>query len=112
MEDEDAELDFLRRHKRFASEIERSSVDTWMQSNVCGDLESERDAYLFLSRCGHRFGLTMKCNGCKCNLDNLSYRFPRYRCLECRDMELCWNCYIKEDEPNGHEISHRITDMG
>ena len=109
MEDEDAELDFLRRHKRFASEIERSSVDTWIQSNLCEDLESERDVYLFLSRCGHRFGLTMKCNGCKCNL---SYRFPRYRCLECRDMELCWNCYIKEDEPNGHEISHRITDMG
>ena len=108
MQDEFAELDLLRRHKRFASEIEKSSVDTWIQSSISKDLENKRDAHLFLSRCGHRFGLLGKCSGCKVNLHQDSYR---YRCLECRDMELCWNCYIKEEELNGHAASHRIIDM-
>ena len=96
MQDEIAELDLLRRHKSFASEIERSSADTWMQSNISKDFESERDAYLF-----------GKCNGCKVNLDYIS---NSCRCLQCKDMELCFDCYIKEEDINGHATSHRMID--
>lgn len=106
MQDEIAELNILRRHKSFASEIERSSVDTWMQSNISKDFESERDAYLFLSKCFRRFGLFGKCNGCKVNLD---YKSHRYRCLQCRDMELCSKCYDEEEESSGHLTSHRMV---
>lgn len=107
MQDEIAELDLLRRHKSFASEIERSSVHTWMQSKISKDFESERDAYLFLSRCFHRFDLFGKCNGCKVNLH---YTSNSYRCLQCKDMELCFDCYIKEEDINGHATSHRMID--
>ena len=105
MQDETAELDLLRRHKIFALEIERSSVDTWIQNSISKDFESERDAHLFLSRCSRRFHLLRKCNGCKVNLHWAS---PAYRCLDCRDMEFCLFCYIKEEEPDGHATSHRM----
>ena len=108
MQDETAELDLLRRHKIFALEIERSSVDTWIQNSISEDFESERDAHLFLSRCSSRFPLVRKCNGCRVNLHQ---RSTAYRCLECRDMEFCFSCYINEEEPDGHATSHRMIDM-
>ena len=50
LRDENAELEFLRRHKKFTSEIKTFSVLTWLQNGAFGDFESERDAQLCLSR--------------------------------------------------------------
>lgn len=46
--DEAAELKFLRRHKNFILEIEKSSADTWIQSKTFKDFDSEQDGLLCL----------------------------------------------------------------
>lgn len=104
--DEVAELELLRRHKSFISEIERSSADTWIRSGIFRDFESERDAYLCLSRCSSRPGFEMKCNSCSKKVNS---KTKRYRCLDCKDMNLCGDCYMKGEEPNDHTNSHRIV---
>ena len=102
LQDEIAELNFLRRHKSFILEIESSSAEKWIQSGTFKGFESERDAYLCLSRCSSNFVSSRKCNGCDQNSS-------KYRCLQCRDMELCSKCYDEEEESSGHLTSHRMV---
>ena len=65
MQDETAELEFLRRHKSFISEIKKSvSAKRWIQNCTVKGFESERDGYLCLSRHPLKLGLGTECNGC------------------------------------------------
>ena len=108
MQDEMAELKLLRRHKDFLSEIESSSADTWIRNGTFKDFESERDAYLCLSRCSPKLGLSRRCTGCN---KFLHAQIPKYRCLECKDMEICGDCYHKGEEPSGHSTNHRMVNL-
>ena len=105
--DEFAELEFLRRHKNFISEIERSSAEKWKQGKTFRDFVSEQDGYLCLTRGSDRLGLTRICQAC--NIINEEYE--GIRCLDCKDMELCSKCYEKEEKPDGHKKSHRMVKL-
>ena len=104
--DKNAELEFLRRHKKFISEIKTFSVLTWLQNGAFGDFESERDAQLCLSRNSHQLGFLIKCDGCLKDILGI-----KYRCLECRDMDLCLNCNQRLAIPVGHEHFHKMAEM-
>ena len=104
--DKNAELEFLRRHKKFTSEIKTFSVLTWLQNGAFGDFESERDAQLCLSRNSHQLGFLIKCDGCLKDILGI-----KYRCLECRDMDLCLNCNQRLAIPVGHEHFHKMAEM-
>ena len=108
MQDEIAELKLLRRHKSFMSEIESCSVDTWIQNGTFKDFESERDAYLCLSRCSPKLGLSRNCSGCS---KILNAYIPKYRCLECKDVEICGDCYSRGEEPSGHSTNHKMVSL-
>ena len=104
--DKNAELEFLRRHKKFTSEIKTFSVLTWLQNGAFRDFESERDAQLCLSRNSHQLGFLSKCDGCLKDILGI-----KYRCLECRDMDLCLNCNQRLAIPVGHEHFHKMAEM-
>ena len=104
--DKNAELEFLRRHKKFTSEIKTFSVLTWLQNGAFGDFESERDAQLCLSRNSHQLGFLSKCDGCLKDILGI-----KYRCLECRDVDLCLNCNQRLAIPVGHEHFHKMAEM-
>ena len=104
--DKNAELEFLRRHKKFTLEIKTFSVLTWLQNGAFGDFESERDAQLCLSRNSHQLGFLSKCDGCLKDILGI-----KYRCLECRDVDLCLNCNQRLAIPVGHEHFHKMAEM-
>ena len=106
LRDENAELEFLRRHKKFTSEIKTSSALTWLQNGVFGDFESERDAQLCLSRNSHQLGFYSKCDGCHKDILGI-----KYRCLECRDMDLCDFCNQRVTILVGHEHHHKMAEL-
>ena len=106
MQDENAELKFLRRHKDFIAEIKRSSTDTWIQNVTFKDFESECDAYLCLSRCPRKLGLVKECHSCDTIL--AIYRLT-YRCLECKDVDICSDCYFRGEKLSGHSTNHRMV---
>ena len=106
IKDKNAELEFLRRHKKFTSEIKTFSVLTWLQNGAFGDFESERDAQLCLSRNSHQLGFLSKCDGCLKDILGI-----KYRCLECRDVDLCLNCNQRLAIPVGHEHFHKMAEM-
>ena len=105
--DEAAELEFLKRHKNFILEIEKSSADTWIQSKTFKDFDSEQDGLLCLTRGSDRLGLTRICHACNCITQ--FQKVPAVRCLNCKVTELCLKCYQDEKEPNGHKRSHRMV---
>ena len=100
------ELEFIWRHKRFLSEIKSASVSKWVRSGAFKNLESERDANLFLSRYSIQLGLNSLCRGCSANIKG-----RKYRCLDCRDMELCEDCYEERATPNDHAVSHVTAEL-
>ena len=104
--DKNAELEFLKRHKKFTLEIKTFSVLTWLQNGAFGDFESERDAQLCLSRNSHQLGFLSKCDGCLKDILGI-----KYRCLECRDVDLCLNCNQRLAIPVGHEHFHKMAEM-
>ena len=106
LRDENAELQFLRRHKNFTSEIKTFSVLTWLQNSAFGDFESERDAQLCLSRNSDQLGFFSKCDGCHNDILGI-----KYRCLECREMDLCEICNQRVTIPVGHEHDHKMAEL-
>lgn len=108
---EKAEIKFLKRHKRFLSEINtycdsNRPIWSWLQNSAFEDFESERDAKLCMSRTGKLFGTSGKYDGCR-NTINSMERI----CLECIDMYLCTNCYKRKIEPSGHANFHKMAEL-
>ena len=104
--DENAEVTFLRRHKNLLSEIKFYSASKWPRRGAFADFESEKDAELCLSRNSKQLGFFSKCDGCQRRITGI-----KYRCLECRDMDLCANCHQQRKVPLGHINSHQMAKL-
>ena len=104
--DENAEITFLRRHKNLLSEIKFYSASKWPRRGAFADFESEKDAELCLSRNSKQLGFFSKCDGCQRRITGI-----KYRCLECRDMDLCANCHQQRKVPLGHINSHQMAKL-
>ena len=103
---ENGELEFLGRHKKFILEIQKVSYGAWLNSGRFKDFESERDAYLFLSRYSKQLKISIKCNRCN---DDISKE--HVKCLECKDVELCGECHGSYQEPDGHVVTHTMVKL-
>ena len=105
--DESAEIEFLRRHKSYLSEIDvTSSTDAWLQSWEFEDVENERDVMLFVARNTEQLGCSPTCDGCETIIFGINYK-----CLECKDIDLCRRCYQRGKVPVGHASFHKMVEM-
>ena len=104
--DENAEIEFLRRHKNFLSEIKSYSASSWASRGAFEDLESERDAKLCLSRNSKQLGFFSKCDGCQRKITGI-----KYRCLVCKDTNLCSICHERRTVPLGHKSFHKMAEL-
>lgn len=100
------EIDFLRRHKSYLSEIQKYSASEWPRRDVSKDFDEERDKELCISRNIMQIGGFSICDECRTILLGL-----RFRCLECKDIDLCMNCYEQKAEPYGHSSSHNMAPL-
>ena len=96
----------MRRHKKFLSEIKYYSASKWPRRSASEDFESEKDAKLCLSRNSKQLGFFSKCDGCQRNIIGI-----KYRCLECKDMDLCKNCHERKTVPSGHARFHKMAEL-
>ena len=105
MQDEIAELKFLRRHKSVMSDVERFSFYKWLNNDPFKSCESEQDAYLLLSRYSIEPGQSRTCSSCN--------KMPKicYKCLECIDVGLCEICNDRGEEPKGHVAHHKMVEL-
>lgn len=82
------------------------SPEAWLKKRPLKDFESQRDAYLCLSRHPKDFHVRRKCSGCENSISG-----KHMRCLECRDVGLCRKCYEQGDEPNDHAACHIMANL-
>ena len=108
LRDENAEIEMLKRHKSFLSEFKTysGSILPWLRNIEFEDLESERDAWLCVSRNPRQLGTCGRCDGC-----NRKIKGIEYLCLECKDLALCGKCHQQRTEPLGHASFHKMAEL-
>ena len=96
----------MRRQKEIILEMQKVSFDAWLNSVELKDFESQRDAYLCLSRYSKQLKIRIKCNSCN------DYIFEeQVKCLECKDIDLCGECHGSYQEPGGHVVNHTMVKL-
>lgn len=70
------------------------------------DFESQRDAYLCLSRCSKQLKISIKCNSCNNDIFK-----EHVKCLECKDVDLCGECHGSYQEPGRHVVTHTMVKL-
>ena len=105
---EETELEMCKRHKRYFEEIKSIGIDVWkVQNSLLAQAEDvQRDINLFISRYSDQFEIKRICGGCSENIEE-----ERFRCLNCTDIDLCYNCYDGGIRPNEHLDSHEVIEF-
>ena len=86
--------------------MEEDSLEAWLQKCELGDFESQRDAYLCLARHPQELHVHRKCSGCKKSISG-----KHMRCLECKDVGLCYKCCKQGDARKDHKVTHEMVNL-
>ena len=102
MDEEEAEIEMCRRHKRYFKEAKVIGTHVWRKKNqFIEQVDIKRDISLFVARYSSKLGILFMCDGC---LEEI--RGSWYKCLHCIDMNLCANCCKTGRKPSGHFDLH------
>ncbi|XP_020601283.1 zinc finger ZZ-type and EF-hand domain-containing protein 1-like [Orbicella faveolata] len=61
---------------------------------------------MFVARFQDQFPVQYQCDGCGVILSDI-----RYRCLNCIDVDFCYDCYTKRVKAEGHTENHEVIEM-
>ena len=107
VDQEEAELEMCRRHKRYFKEAKAIGTNAWQKQNQFMDqVDIKRDISLFIARYSSKLGILFMCDGC---LEEI--RGCWYKCLHCIDMNFCVNCYKTGRKSNEHLNLHEIIEL-
>ena len=107
MDEEEAEIEMCRRHKRYFKEAKAVGTKVWRIRNQFKEhVDIKRDISLFVARYSSKLGVSFMCDGC---LEEI--RECWYKCLHCIDINLCANCYETGTKPNKHMDLHEVIEL-
>ena len=106
-DEEKAEIEMCRRHKRYFKEAKAIGTKVWCKQNQFKEqVDIKRDISLFLARYSSKLGVSFMCDGC---LEEI--RECWYKCLHCIDIDLCANCYKTGRKPIDHLDLHEVIEL-